>query len=70
MVGHTWLGTKHDQFQMGDKPECFLGESHMSDPTFNPLTFVLLDTFAPLIYALLRHLLKLNILRWGAFSKQ
>lgn len=70
MVGYKWLGTGHDRFQMGHKSQCFLGESHMSDPPYNPMTFAPLDTFAPLIYALLRHLLKLNILKWGAFSKQ
>lgn len=42
--------------------------SHTHDPPFNPLTFAPLDTFAPLIYALLRHLLKLNVLR-EAFTK-
>lgn len=42
--------------------------SHTCDPPFNPLTFAPLDTFAPLIYALLRHLLKLNVLR-EAFTK-
>lgn len=70
MVGHDRLGSGHDRFQMGDKPRCFLGESHMGDPPFNPLTsFGPRDAFSPLIYALLRHLLKLNVLRWGPFIK-
>lgn len=42
--------------------------SHTCDPPFNPLTFAPLDTFAPLIYTLSRHLLKLNVLR-EAFTK-
>lgn len=49
MVGYKWLGTGHDRFQMGDKSQCILGESHMSDPPYNPLTFAPLGTFAPQI---------------------
>lgn len=37
--------------------------SHTCEPPFNPLTCAPHDTFADLIYALLRHLLKLSVLR-------
>lgn len=57
MIGFKWT-TNHGLFSV----------KVMCDPPFNPLTFGPLDAFAPLIYALLRHLLKLNVLRWGLYN--